>query len=145
MILDINNKHNLREDVNVDLYKDKNPHTIDKKIVKKTLIQADACILPFGDLCFDVVLPFYLLEHLNTHIKTLNDLKRISRHGLIVVLLYFINKLIVQLFGKPNPKHSWVFPSAFLRTGYSTCFRNYRISLFRDRLGETSLYPNNSQ
>ncbi|MDJ0270503.1 MAG: class I SAM-dependent methyltransferase [Aigarchaeota archaeon] len=109
MILDVGSGHNPRGDVNVDLYRDWTPHTFGKKVVRKNLVQADAHMLPFRDSCFDVVLSFHLLEHLDNPIQELREFERVSRHRVIVAVPHPIHEIIVRLFGKPNPKHKCFF------------------------------------
>ncbi len=49
-----------------------------------TLVRGDACELPFGDQCFDLVVCLEVLEHLPEPLRALRELRRVARGGCLL-------------------------------------------------------------
>jgi SAM-dependent methyltransferase len=51
---------------------------------RATLVRGDACELPFGDKCFDLVVCLEVLEHLPEPLRALRELRRVARGGCLI-------------------------------------------------------------
>jgi SAM-dependent methyltransferase len=49
-----------------------------------TLVRGDACELPFGNQCFDLVVCLEVLEHLPEPVRALRELRRVARGGCLL-------------------------------------------------------------
>lgn len=68
-----------------------------KKHRKGKFMIADAYKLPFKDKSFDTVIMFDVLEHIENELKVINEIKRITKKRLIVIVPHKIDKNLFTL------------------------------------------------
>ncbi len=107
LILDVGSGHQPypKADVLVDLFVSDNFHRdrVPIEIGGKPFICADVVSLPFPDKIFRFVISQHVLEHTNTPINALEELKRVGRHGYVSTP----SPLWESLFNRTTPLHKW--------------------------------------
>ena len=103
MILDVGCGSKARGDVNVDLLVPDSLRGWNRNISAiKNFVKADVRALPFKDRSFDFVFCSHVIEHLDDEWEGINELKRVSRKYVAVVVPFVLFAPIVDLI-----YHGW--------------------------------------
>jgi len=94
-------------------------------------VKADAHYLPFRSRVFAEVMCFHLLEHVNSPMRVLREMKRVAHSSLLIVIPYWLFDTVYGLF-HPS-KRRW------LKAHHKHRLTRRQIRLMLEKLGYTRL------
>jgi len=84
--LDVGSGRNPQGDVNLDLFRNRTPHSPQKVQRKGMFVRGDAHYLPFRNKSFEKVLCNHTLEHLERSLDALQEMERVCNGQIFISL-----------------------------------------------------------